>query len=259
MKKIFITLSLILLSGCTYFESDHDNYWLNNVRFYKTREIKYYDPTDGAMDEKLTYSTTRNAHNYEKNVIVSANLGQRMVDSKTYSVKNYTKNKIVANMDGELYTINNAVKIKKGDVYEPIGEVKINGNYFMIINPNNDGSLLLVDENGKFLDMICYFYKGDLLMPETKALVTPKGLGIDMDKDVREDVTEPKLQFEIKYDGIENDQVAFIYVDYSNATSSEGYFNRYVFPKENDLIEINGVKFKIMDAYPDRIEYMILD
>ena len=47
--------------------------------------------------------------------------------------------------------------------------------------------------------------------------------------------------------------------NYSNATSSEGYFNRYVFPKENDLIEINGVKFKIMDAYPDRIEYMILD
>ena len=80
-----------------------------------------------------------------------------------------------------------------------------------------------------------------------------------MEKDIREDVTEPKLQFEIKYDGIENDQVAFIYVDYSNATSSEGYFNRYVFPKENDLIEINGVKFKIMDAYPDRIEYMILD
>ena len=41
MKKIFITLSSMLLAACTIFESDNDNYWLNNVRPYKLMKINY--------------------------------------------------------------------------------------------------------------------------------------------------------------------------------------------------------------------------
>ena len=31
MKKIFITFSAMLLAACTYFEKDHDDYWLNQA------------------------------------------------------------------------------------------------------------------------------------------------------------------------------------------------------------------------------------
>ena len=53
--------------------------------------------------------------------------------------------------------------------------------------------------------------------------------------------------------------MAFIYTDYSNSSASEGYFQRYVFPQGQDLVEINGIRFKVMEAYPERIEYMLLD
>ncbi len=257
MKKIFISVSSMILAACSFFESGHDDYWLNNVRSYKTVPINYYNSTDDA--EKMTSSQTLNTRTYERNVVVSANLGQRMVDAQTYKVENFSSQKTVANGDGIVVSSDRMVSIKKGNEFVPLGEVKVNGEYYMIISASDDDDLLLIDSKGKFLDTIGFIYHGKLLIPREKATVIPNSLGIEQNTDVRENVTDPKLQFEIKYDGLENGQMAFIYTDYSNADSTEGYFNRFTFPVEKDLVNINGVKFKVMDVYPERIEYMLLD
>lgn len=259
MKKIFITLSSILLAACTFFESDHDNYWLNNVRPYKLMPINYYDPADNASDEKMTNSQTLNTRTYKHNVVVSANLGQRMVDAQTYTVQNFAKPELIAKTDGSITGSNFEVKIHQDQLFEPIGEVKINGNYFLIVPANTLGDMLLVDEKGNFLNYICHLYHGQLLMPRDTAIIRPTGLGVEQKKATRESVSDPKLQFELKYDGLENGYMAFIYTDYSNSSASEGYFQRHVFPQEQDLVEINGIRFKVMEAYPERIEYMLLD
>ena len=259
MKKIFITLSSILLAACTVFESDHDDYWLNNVRPYKLMAINYYDPMDGASDERMTDSKTLNTRIYKHNVVVSANLGQRMVDAQTYTVQNFAKPQLIARSDGDSTGSNYAVQIHQDQLFEPIGEVKLNGNYFLVVPGNDIGDMLLVDEKGNFLNYICHLYKGQLLMPRETAIIHPKGLGLEQKKATRETVSDPKLQFELKYDGLENGYMAFIYTDYSNADASEGFFQRYVFPQEQDLVEINGIRFKVMDVYPERIEYMLLD
>lgn len=258
MKKTFIAIPLIFLASCGVFERDNSNYWLNNVRSYKTFPITFYD-SQTVTDEKLTNTETLNTHTYKHNTLVSANLGQRMVDAQTYTVKNYTREKIVANADGSLYTTGVTLNINKGDIFLPLGEVKINGRYYLLITPQNDGNIALIDENGYFANMVAQLYRGELLISNEAAVVRPENLGVTMDKDVREATGTPQPQFEIKYDGLENDMMAFIYTDYSNATSSQGYFQRFVFPKEQSLVNINNVKFKIMDVYPERIEYMILD
>lgn len=259
MKKIFITLSSMLLAACTVFESDNDNYWLNNVRPYKLMKINYYDPNDGASDEKITDSKTLNTRIYKHNVVVSANLGQRMVDAQTYTVQNFAKPELVAKTDGSISGSNFNVQIHQDQLFEPIGEVKLNGSYYLVVPGNDLGDILLVDEQGNFLDYICHLYHGQLLMPRYPAVVRPKGLGVEQKKATRESVSDPKLQFELKYDGLENGYMAFIYTDYSNANASEGFFQRYVFPQNQDLVEINGIRFKVMDVYPERIEYMLLD
>ena len=259
MKKIFITISLLALTACIFFEKDNPHYWLNNIRSYKTLPINYYDSNTPEFGEKLTSSRTLNTRTYKHNVIVSANLGQRMVDAQTYTVKNYTAEKIVATTDGQLYNISHTVDIHEGDVYTPLGEVKFNGQYYLLVDPQNNGNILLIDEDGKFLNMICRIYRGELLLSREKAVINPQGLGVEQDINVREVVDKPKLQFEIKYDGLENGMMAFIYTDYSNASSTEGYFQRFTFPQEQELVDINGIKFKVMDVYPDRIEYMLLD
>lgn len=263
MKKIFITIPLLALAGCGFFQSvterDNENYWLNNVRPYKTFPINYYSSDSAKEEEKLTDSKTLNTRTYKHNVVVSANLGQRMVDAQTYEEKNYTTKKLVANMDGRIYNISTEIDIHKGDVYTPIGEIKMSGSYYMLISPNNDNNILLVDEHGRFLNQICHIYHDELLYPRESSLMSSVNLGIEESADSRKDVTDPKLQFEIKYDGLENGNMAFIYTDYSNANSSEGYFQRFVFPQTQDLVNLNGVKFKVMDVYPERIEYMLLD
>jgi len=263
MKKIFITVPLLIVAGCSFLQSvterDNKNYWLNNIRSYKTYPISYYGANAVQENEKLIESKTLNTRTYKHNVVVSANLGQRMVDAQTYTLKNYATEKLVANMDGRIYNINNEITIRKGDVYTPLGEVKIGGQYYMLISPNNNNDILLVDEQGRFLNQICHIYRGELLYPRESSQISSVDLGIEQTKDSREDVSEPHLQFEIKYDGLENGNMAFIYTDYSNANSSEGYFQRFVFPQTQDLVNLNGVKFKVMDVYPERIEYMLLD
>ncbi len=256
MKKIFITISAIILTACTVFESDHDNYWLNNIRSFKTLKINYYDPS--GEKQHLTSSKILNTRIYKRNVLVSANLGQRMIDAQTYTVNQYANNKVKATNSGTIYAMNEKIFINKGDVFKPFGEVKMNGSYYQLIDPKHDGQILLIDENGHILNMVCMLHKGELLLPREKALIQPETIIVAPDDSI-EEASTPKLQFEIKYDGFENDMRAFIYTDYSNANSTEGYFQRYVFPKEQDLIDINGIKFKIMDAYPERIEYIILD
>lgn len=260
MKKIFITLSSILLAACTVFETDNDNYWLNNIRPYKTLPINYYNPSDTASDEKLTDSKTLNTRTYQHNVVVSANLGQRMVDAQTYTVQNFTKPKLIAATDGYISRGGIVVNIHKGQEFEPVGEIKMNGNYYLVVPAyNGKDDYLLVDDKGYFLHMICHIYHGELLLPKEKAYMNPEKIRLEQQKVSRESVSKPQLQFEVKYDGLENGYMAFIYTDYSNANSSEGYFQRFVFPQEQDLVDINGVKFKVMDVYPERIEYMLLD
>ena len=259
MKKIFITFSAMLLAACTYFEKDHDDYWLNQVRPYRTMPINFYNPDNEAAQEKLTESKTLNTRTYQHNVVVSANLGQRMVDAQTYTVQNFTKPKLAANSSGYISNNGQTVNIAQNQTFEPIGEIKMNSAYFLVVNASDQGDFLLVDEDGKFLPMICHLYHGELLLPREKAYISNKNLRLEPQKDTRESVSDPKLQFEVKYDGLENGYMAFIYTDYSNANATEGYFQRYVFPQDQDLVDINGVKFKVMDVYPDRIEYMLLD
>lgn len=259
MKKIFITLTSMLLASCTFFESDHDDYWVNQVRPYKTVPIHFYDQADAETEEKIVNSQTINTHSYKHNVVVSANLGQRMVDAQTYTVQNFVKPELVATSSGRISAGANSIAINEGQLFTATGEVKMNGVYFLLVPANDEGNFFLIDEDGKFLPIISSIYHGDLLIPREKAVIFPRGLKIEQRKTSRETSSDPKLQFEIKYDGLENGNMSFIYTDYSNATSTEGYFQRFTFPKEQDLVNLNGVKFKVMDVYPDRIEYMLLD
>ena len=125
MKKIFITFSAMLLAACTYFEKDHDDYWLNQVRPYRTMPINFYNPDDEAAQEKLTESKTLNTRTYQHNVVVSANLGQRMVDAQTYTVQNFAKPKLAANSSGYISNNGQTVNIAQNQTFEPIGEIKM--------------------------------------------------------------------------------------------------------------------------------------
>lgn len=257
MKKIFISTLALAVGACGLFERDSSNYWLNHMHNYSTYPVYYYTDSDFDVKEKLVDSDELVAQTYERNVVVSAKVGQPMVESKTVDVKRYKKYKIVAQNDAVISNIGEEVKIKKGQEFMPIGEVKIDGKYYILIEGDNNGSILLVDEDGNVMNKINAMYGKQLLLSKTYSTIYPENLKIIQKKETRTDMSKPKANFKIIYDGYNNGMFEMTYVNYSN--SEEGEKDKYIYKMGDELIDVNGVKMRITGVFPDRIEYMLLD
>lgn len=258
MKKILTTVMAVSLSACSgLFESDNDNYWMNNFRSYRTYPIEYYTGMTKPKTEKVTDSKTLPTHTFDRRVVVSANVGQRMVDSEIYTVKKMAINKLIANETGYVASGSRVVKLNKGDSYTPIGEILRNGEIYKVFDPTGQGNFLLVNSDGVILPKIATLYRGELFYPKQDADIEPEGLGIEPFHDERQDVSAPEQRFEIKYEGMMNDRMTFSYTEY--AADKVAVTRHYVYSANDKLLDIHGVKLQITDVYPDRVEYMILD
>lgn len=282
MKKIFLTI--LSLAGVTYsaqcfagwtfaprrfandvsakahtlVERDNDNYWLNNIRFYRTYPINFYGnktPQNVSDSSSLQTVTTRE---YPYDMAVAANYGQRMYDSETYSVQQKSTEGVYApQSDGVIFTTNKEIHLTQDMSLEPIGEVKISGEYYLIFEPEHNGQLILIDKTGQIMPMIGYLYNNEFLASKDKAQVSPRDLAVAPQKD-KQFTTDPQMQFEIIYDGARNNVMSFQYIDHRTPAVGSTYTQRFSFPTGQDVININGVRFKILHADENHVEYMLL-
>lgn len=252
MKKIFISVLAFSVAACGLFNRNSSNYWLNNIRSYTTYPVSYYDGDEFDTSEKELESQEIATHTYQRNVVVSANVGQRMVDSQTFGVKKFTQNKIMALNDATISTISDEIHIKKGQEFMPVGEVLIDGSYYMLIKGDDMGAILLVDETGNVINKICTLYKGDLMFSRDYAVINPTGLKIAPTDTTRTDVSALKQNFEIVFDGYKDGMIEFTYIG-----SDEEKAQKYIYRQQPQNININGVRINITGIYPDRIEYML--
>lgn len=256
MKKIFISALALAVGACGFIERDSSSYWLNQVRNYATYPVYYYTTDEFGLSEKLTGTKDIATHTYKRNVEVSANIGQRMVDSASFKERKFIKNKIVASNDGFISNLMDDIYIKKGQEFFPLGEVKIDGKYYMLIDADGNGRILLVDERGHLLNSISTIYGKDLLLSKNYATVTPGDLTIKQTDTERMDISDIKENFEIIFEGLNNGIFELTYVDYSN--SDDGEAERYAYAQGARFIDVKGVKMEITGVYPDRIEYKLL-
>ena len=224
-------------------ERDHKHYWLNNMRTYKTYPIVCYEKTLIAPGTRTqAYST----HEFPHNTAMSANLGQRMYDSETYLLSK--SGAYVATANGKISSSAYHFDIKAGQSFEPVGEVKIEGKYYLLFNPHENGHILLVDESGVFAPQIGRIYKNELLISENLTTVMPRDLSLVPGEKVKDSYSEPQLNYTIKYDGVQNEVMNFVYTDYTQTATSGARVQKFVFPLQQNIIYINGVKFKILRA-----------
>ena len=276
MKKIFIPLTMLLMIGLSspsygawgetfsrgnpygdnyWFSADSDGYWLNKLRSYKKYPITFYSQrliNKGSGEKKEEIE----AHEYEHNVAVTARLGQRMYDSSTYMLTTKTGGEqYKALQDGAIYNVLNEVKIKKGQIFTPLGEIKVNGQYYMLISFPDSAYIAAVDYKGYFLDTLGLIENGFFYVPKDVAVVKPRDLQVELYKKVEEDAGDTELNFEIIYGGIQGGEMSFIVSDGKNSE----YDQRQFVPLGENFIQINNVNFEIIYASPDYIEYKILD
>lgn len=274
MKKIFIpviTLLAVSFAAPSYsrwgdkyynmnhqegslFDSDSDSYWLNRLRGYRKYPINYY--SESMINKDADEQTqTVDVHEYQRGVAVTARLGQRMYDSTTYTItKKSGGERYQATTDGLLYGGLNEIKIKKGDLFTPFGEVKINGNYFMLLELPNSPYIAMVDTKGRFLDALGMVEAGYLYVSKDITIVRPNDFHVEEYRDVQEITGDTQFNFEIKYGGIENNNMVFLV----SSANNSGNEQRMYAPMEQRMLQINDVNFEVIHASPDYIEYKIM-
>lgn len=276
MKKIFIpvlTLLAITVAAPSYgrwganfarsnnvdndslFSSDSDGYWLNKFRGYKKYPINFY--SQRLLNRNSGEKTQEvQAHEYQRNVAVTARVGQRMYDSTTYKVTTKTgAEQYRAVNSGLLYTAQNEISIHEGQLFSPIGEIKVNGQYYVLFEVPDSSYILAADYKGNFLDAMGLIEGGNLYVAKDITVVRPDDLRVELYNDVEENTDDAKLNFEIKYGGIQNGEMSFVV---STGDDSE-YDQRQFVPLTEKFVQINGVNFEIIYASPEYIEYKILE
>ncbi len=256
VNDISATSDSIAAKMHTLVERNHENYWLNNLRTFKTYPINWYGGNHINYSESVSQIQTRLTHEYPRNVPISADVGQRMVDLETYNIETSNLGEhYEANGTGELTSGHSTIYLSKGQVLTPIGDVNINGQYFLVFEPERDGRLMLTDQNGQIMHNIGLYYRGELLVSEEITSLEPKNLRVIKTTDIKHTESAPQIKYEVKYNGLTEDNMEFIYVDYTVGRVDK----IYAFPKSQHIININGVHIKVLNATENNIEYILLN
>lgn len=232
---------------------DHENYWLNNIRTFKTYPISYYQKRSNPTPLNVE-NNVQHTKEYPHNVAISANVEQVMLSDEIYTVSTADLGEhYEISADGKIYNSTDEIVLEKGQVITPLGEVKINGQYYLLFEPERDGRMLLADEHGQILHNIGRYYRGEFLLSKDKASVLPKDLSIVKNSNTEQSVSDFAMQFEIKYAGLQDGLMRFTYVDYSNGRSE----TQLTFSKEQQFLDINGKHIQVINATEDNIQYII--
>ena len=272
MKKIFllaISLPFIVCAGFaddvqqfgektadtlrSFVTPDHENYLLNNFRSFKTYPITYYQQQSGYNIHNVETSV-EHTREYPRNTAMSANVGQAMLSDEIYQVNtaNLGEHYEIAE-DGVIYNSSDEIHFTKGQVITPLGEVKIDGHYYLVFEPERDGRLLLADEHGQIMHNIGRYYRGEFLYSRDTTSMQPKDLHIIKTTGSKQSFSAPEMQFEIKYDGVHDGFMKFVYVDYSNGRTETAL----AFAPNQQYIDINGQHIQIIETTANDIQYIL--
>ena len=232
----------------------NESYWKNRFRTYRVYPIVMYPEYTSCDDVGMASAQTVNAHEYQRGVVVSANRGQRMYDSTTYTLTTHT-------ISGEAYRFNTKgvisskthdFKIHTDDLFRPFGEVSINEESFMLLRIDNTAYTLLIDEKGKIYDKLGVARGGKLYIGNDTIVYNPKYMKLIRADSMSQSASGNQLNFDIRYDGIENGMLSFLVYDAASGTTTK----RTVYPAQR-FVNINGVNFEIIYYTPEYIEYRL--
>ena len=233
---------------------DQDSYWKNRFRSYN--EYPAYIYADNEPDDTYVTSDVKtiSVHNYQRNVPVSANKGQRMYDLTTYNVTTLTTG-------GERYRVNTTGQIsgrqfshtfQEEEIYKPLGDVKINGESYMMMKLPNTTYVALIDRHGNFYDKLGIVNKNKVYVSKEAIAIYPHDLKFVPSTRTTSNKSNVRLQYEIKYGGIENNDIVLLVNDNRSGTVS-----KRIIPATQKITRINDVTIGIFHATPEYIEYKI--
>ncbi|MBR1825193.1 MAG: hypothetical protein IJ770_01230 [Alphaproteobacteria bacterium] len=234
---------------------DNEKYWLNKFRNYQKYPVTFYSEDDLMAAAGEDNVRTVEVHEYQRYTPVSAFKGQIMYDSATYDIvyRRGSGERYAVDRDTMVYLHADGVKIGPNTPLKPIGEVRINGEYFMLLELPRSSYVLAVDNHGNIAPMFGQVNnRGYYLVGRDRIHIKPANAVIKSYSDSVEKTTKPVFNFSITYGGIENKEIALVIKD------GTGEEQTRMIPMWKKMITVNGVKIQIIYANPEYIEYQLV-
>ncbi|MBO4294762.1 MAG: hypothetical protein J5896_04885 [Alphaproteobacteria bacterium] len=253
MKKSAFLLTLALLAGCSYADNSINFLPVRNkfLTFWQTDGIFYYDKN--LNEEFLAESATVTEDKIQKGQVLITHTGDEMASSKTYRTDYYSKELIKPTKNGTLDSAYSPVYIHKNGKYNAFGEVKYEGEKYLLVREGKSNDILLVNGDGEIYNHIGRIVDGRLAVLSAQFYLSPEDLRMLPVVETRTENSEETSGFVLSYDGLSKDGTEMLFT-----YQEVGYDPESIrFSICDEFIEIHGLEIDVFNASEDKIEYMI--
>ncbi len=255
MKIKIICLVLCgMLAGCLR-AGDYD---LLPVRKKIVDNVIGYQIDFADQGEQFVSSRNEREQEYVMNKAMTVSRGDSILSDKFFTRNLYSTVRYKPNKKGVLQNQAFPMKIDNRKEYKILGWVNIDGVKYSILESDLDGYVFLFDEDGNFYKNAGWLDDGILKLLDEEIFIYPSDLKMQNVVKTRDEVTNIKKGYEVKYDGVKLDRIWFDYITYDGDNPNKGQLEKLNFPNKPGLIMINGKGFRILSADDNKLTYMVL-
>ena len=255
MKNFAVVLSLcVFLSGCIR-AGDYDLLPVRSkiMNAFSGYSIDYFD-----NEEELVSSQSLREHDYVTNKAVTAGKGEAILSDKTFNKDTYRSLVYRPNKKGVISSTSFSQNLNNKEENEVIGSIKLDGKRYFLLDSGLTDYVFLFDEEGSFYNKAGKIDDGVVKLLDESIFVYPSDLKMQTIAKMRDEISNVKNGYEVKYAGTKLDRIWFDYMEYDEDDNNGGAFERISFPNKPGLIMINGKGLRILKANDAAVTFMIL-
>lgn len=255
MRKIIVCLLACLnLSACIN-AGDFDLLPVRRkiLNLYKGYSINFYDNKEALIGKERIHE-----NDYQMNKAITVKKGEdvlsdTLMDKRTYQ-RFFVKFNKKGSLDNRIYPMN----VNADDEYKIVGWVTIDNDEYTLIESPLENYVYLFDSKGNLYEKGGKIVDNRLQLMEDTVFAYPTDLKIKVVNKMRDDVSNVKKGYQVKYGGIKFDRLFFDYLGFDSENDTMGEFKQINFPNKPGLIVINGIGLRVLNASDNSITYMIL-
>ncbi len=253
-KQVLILMVFGFLAGCIR-AGDYD---LMPVRKKIAAAVNGYSIDFSETEEEYIGSEGLRESDIVTNKAITVKKGEAILSDKVFDRDTYRAYIYRPNKKGALDHRSYTMKMDNKKDYELVGWVTIDGVRYSILGSEVEDYVFLFDDSGKFYSRPAKISGGSLILLDGDLFVYPSDMRIMKIAKMRDEISNVKKGYEVKYGGAKLGRIWFDYLNYDLDDNNGGQFERINFPNKPGLITINGRGLRVLKADDDAITFMIL-
>ncbi len=259
MKKIFISLAVLVIASCSYYmKGDYILGKRNTFNdFFYTYNIRYYDK--GVVTD--TMDETEVVSNFAIGDELYAGVGREVVSAKTVTRRGHNTEFVRPTKKGALVSYTVPVEFSDEKLYRIIGEADVDGRIYRLVEPNRFKDVILLDDYGNIYPRVGRIFNDRLALLRTDFQLEPEDVRFqhEVAPTFEEDGNGLVSSYELHYAGIENYQMVFKYKMVSKQNGSLIEENKTLrFPMYDKRVGVGSLQIDVIRADGSGIDYRVL-